>query len=64
MNGQTPQPPQNNWWEATLAMFAWACRIPLAFFLVFACGCVGFLAFMFFIRVTVWIYQHGLAHSW
>jgi len=63
MNGQTPQPPQN-WWDAILMAFWWACRIPVACFLIFACGCVGFLAVMFFIRATVWIFQRALAHPW
>ena len=63
MNGQTPQQPQN-WWEAVLMTFLWACRIPLASLFVFVCGCVAFLAFMFMLRLTVWIFQHGLAHWW
>jgi len=63
MNGQTPQTPQN-WWQATLMLFAWACRVPLACLLVFACSCIGFLAFVFLLRLSVWIFQHGLAHWW
>jgi len=61
MNGQTPQPPQS-WWEATLDMFRWACRIPMACLLIFACGCIGFLAVVFFIRLSVWVYSTYLAH--
>jgi hypothetical protein len=61
MNGQTPQVPQNCW-HATLQAFAWAWRIPLAFFIVFTCGCVGFLAVVFCARLTVWLYDTYLAH--
>lgn len=63
MNGQLPQGPQN-WWQATLTTFLWACRIPVACFLVVAACCLGFLGIMFLVRLTVWAYEHGLAHKW
>jgi hypothetical protein len=62
MNGQTPlPPPPKNRWEATLDLFRWACRIPVACFLVFTGCCVAFLGLVFLIRATVWIYNTYLA---
>jgi len=63
MNGQAPQQPQN-WHEATLLMFRWACRIQVACLLLFACGCLGFLGVLFFIRLVVWLYEYCLAVPW
>jgi hypothetical protein len=57
---QIPQ----NWWQLTLTTFAWAWRIPLAAFIVFTCGCVGVLGFMFIFRATAWIFKTLLAHPW
>lgn len=63
MNGQTPQPPQT-WWEATLDLFRWACRIPAACFVVFTGCCLAFLGLMFVLRLTAWVFRHWLAHWW
>ena len=63
MNGQTPTP-QNNWWDATLAAFLWACRIPVACFLVFTGCSLAFLGLMFVLRLTAWVFEHWLSHWW
>ncbi len=63
MNGQTPQSPQS-WWEATLDLFRWACRIPAACFVVFTGCCVAFLGLLLVLRLTAWVFRHWLAHWW
>lgn len=63
MNGHGPQPPQN-WWEATLDLFRWACRIPAALLGVFAISCLVVLAGISCVRFTVWVIQNWLAHPW
>ena len=59
-----PTQPPKDWWQASLRMFLWACRTPIALFLVWTSSCIGFLAGMFIARATVWIYQHYLSHWW
>ncbi len=63
MNGQGPQPPQN-WWEASLDLFRWACRIPAAFLGVFAICSLVFLGSFFVLRLTAWVFDRWLAHWW
>jgi hypothetical protein len=57
---QMPQVPQDLW-QTVLNVFAWAWRIPVACFVVFTCGCIGFLGFVFVYRVTSFIYRTYLA---
>jgi hypothetical protein len=60
---QIPQVPQD-WWQTVLDVFAWAWRIPVACFVVFTCGCLGFLGFFFDLRLTSYIYRICLAKPW
>jgi len=57
---QIPQAPQDLW-QTILNVFAWAWRIPVACFVVFTCGCIGFLGFVFVYRLTSFIYRTYLS---
>jgi hypothetical protein len=62
MNGQTPQP--QNRWEAALVAFWWALKVELACLVLFTAGCLAFLGLVFVLRLTAWVFSHGLAYWW
>jgi hypothetical protein len=60
----TNQRPSKDLLELILRVCAWVARIPIIVMILFAILCAAFTGIMFVLRLTSWVFTHGLSDPW